>query len=138
MINRVATRATQRATRLASRRFASTESVYQNQKLVPNEAKAAEFKETYEGTRDHAKKTFGLWRNISIFVCIPALVATAISSYNHEMRHAEHRVHMSHIPDDEMPREFEFQNLRIKPYFWGDGDKTLFWHEGANRHVVDE
>ncbi|ANB14148.1 cytochrome c oxidase subunit VIa [Sugiyamaella lignohabitans] len=133
---RLATRST-RVMGLTGRRMASTEvaPVYQNKRFVPNEAKAKEFQETYEHTKEHANSTFGLWKNISIWVCVPALIASGINSYYIEKEHAEHREHNSHIPDEDMPTEFLFQNVRNKKYFWGDGDKTLFWNEKANRHV---
>lgn len=94
--------------------------------------------EDYVHTKEHAVGTADLWRKISIYVFVPTLLLVGINTYFIEKEHAEHRKHLLETPDSELPPEMEFQNLRIKPFFWGDGDKTLFWTDGVNRHVEQE
>lgn len=103
-----------------------------------NPGDARKMFEDYVHTKEHAVGTADLWRKISLYVFVPALLLVGINTYFIEKEHAEHREHLLHTPDEELPREMEFQNLRIKDFFWGDGDKTLFWNEGVNRHVRND
>lgn len=96
-----------------------------------------QFLESLIHTEEHGEKTAQLWKRIAIFVFVPAIIVTAIHTYFIEMEHAEHRKHMLETPDDQLPKEMEFQNIRSKDFFWGEGDKTLFWNEGINRHRRD-
>lgn len=93
------------------------------------------FAEHLTAVEHHAAGTAGLWKRISFFIALPAIGLTAINTYFVEVAHAHHREHMSKLTDDEWPVEYEFQNIRSKDYFWGDGDKTLFWNPAINRHV---
>ncbi|CEP60536.1 cytochrome c oxidase subunit VIa LALA0_S01e13146g [Lachancea lanzarotensis] len=99
---------------------------------------AKAFKETAENTHHHAKETSGLWLKISFFVAAPAIALAAVNTYFVEAAHAEHRKHLEHVPDSEWPKNYDYQNIRTKPFFWGDGDKTLFWNPVVNRHIGDE
>ncbi|SCU84760.1 LAFA_0D11848g1_1 [Lachancea sp. 'fantastica'] len=99
---------------------------------------AKAFKETAENTHHHAKETSGLWLKISMFVAAPAIALAAVNTYFVEAAHAEHRSHLKHVPDSEWPKNYDYQNIRTKPFFWGDGDKTLFWNPIVNRHISDE
>ncbi|SCU87795.1 LAMI_0D07514g1_1 [Lachancea mirantina] len=103
-----------------------------------DKAAAKAFKESLENSQHHAKDTSGLWKKISFFVAAPAITLAAINTYFIEAEHAEHRKHLKHVPDSEWPTPYEFQNIRSKPFFWGDGDKTLFWNPVVNRHIQDE
>lgn len=105
-------------------------------KLEPAKGKA--FIEAIEAEKHHAKQTSSLWRKISYFIAAPALAATAINTYFVEAEHAKHREHLAHVPDSEWPADYEFQNIRTKNFFWGDGDKTLFWNPVINRHIKHE
>ncbi|EDO14534.1 hypothetical protein Kpol_246p3 [Vanderwaltozyma polyspora DSM 70294] len=105
---------------------------------APNKAAAEAFKKSVEVTTEHAEATSNFWKRISLFVAAPAIGLTAINTYFVEKEHANHREHLKHIPDSEWPKQYEFQNIRSKPYFWGDGDKTLFWNPVVNRHITDE
>lgn len=125
--------------RVIGQRFSSTvadASKFQSKRLVPNPEKAKAYINTYTETREHAKSTFDLWRKVSIWVCIPALLASAVNTYFIEAEHAKHRAHDAEIPDEERLPEFDYQNIRSKKYFWGDGDKTLFWNPEVNRHIT--
>lgn len=108
-------------------------------KAYPNpDKKAAEaFKSHLKAEEEHAKGTSGLWRKISYFIAAPVTIAVAINTYLIEAKHAEHREHLAHVPDEEWPVQYEFMNIRTKNFFWGDGDKTLFWNPVINRHIKD-
>lgn len=110
-----------------------------NKPAFPNPSKKAaeEFKAELAATEHHAKSTSGLWRKISLFVAAPAVLATAVNTYFVEMEHAHHREHLAHVSDEDWPKDYEYMNLRTKPYFWGDGDKTLFWNPVINRHITE-
>ncbi|CCH42023.1 Cytochrome c oxidase polypeptide 6A,mitochondrial [Wickerhamomyces ciferrii] len=97
--------------------------------------KAAEaFKSHAKHEKEHAEGTTNLWRKISFFIAAPAIVATAINTYYVEAAHAKHREHLAHVSDEDWPKQYDFQNIRSKSFFWGDGDKTLFWNPVINRH----
>ncbi|CEP20521.1 unnamed protein product [Cyberlindnera jadinii] len=100
-------------------------------------AAAKAFKDSLAATEHHAKSTSGLWKKISWLVAAPAVIATAINTYFVEAEHAKHREHLSHVPDEEWPKQYEYMNIRSKPFFWGDGDKTLWWNPVINRHIKD-
>ena len=72
---------------------------------------------------------------ITMWVAVPAILLTGVNTWFVEKEHYEHRKHLEHVPDSEWPKDYEFQNMRQKPYFWGDGDKTLFWNPVVNRHI---
>ncbi|KAK4952280.1 hypothetical protein LTR66_013763 [Elasticomyces elasticus] len=50
----------------------------------------------------------------------------------------EHWEHKAHEPPLEEKVEYAYQNIRTKNYFWGDGDKTLFWNPNVNYHKKEE
>lgn len=102
---------------------------------APDKAAAAEFKKSIEATTHHAKSTSGLWFKITYFVAFPAIGLAALNTYFVEKEHYDHRQHLKHVSDEQWPKDHEYQNIRVKPFFWGDGDKTLFWNPVVNRHV---
>lgn len=93
------------------------------------------FKEQLTASEHHAGDTSRVWIKISAFVAAPVVALTAFNTYFVEKEHAEHREHLKHVPDDKWPRDYEYMNIRSKPFFWGDGDKTLFWNPVVNRHI---
>lgn len=101
--------------------------------------KAAQaFKDAITAEQHHAEGTSSFWRKISYFIAAPAVIATAINTYFVEAEHAEHRKHLAHVKDEDWPAQYDFQNIRSKNFFWGDGDKTLFWNPVINRHIKSE
>lgn len=96
------------------------------------------FKNAMNAEKSHAKGTSALWMKITMFVALPAIALTAVNTYFVEAEHAEHRKHLAHVSDADWPKQYEFQNIRSKPFFWGDGDKTLFWNPVVNRNIRDE
>ncbi|CCE64244.1 hypothetical protein TPHA_0H00340 [Tetrapisispora phaffii CBS 4417] len=105
---------------------------------APNKVAAEAYKKELKAVRDHAAGTSNFWKKISIMVAVPAIGLATINTYYVEVEHAEHRKHLSHVKDSDWPKDYEFQNIRSKPFFWGDGDKTLFWNPVVNRHIKDE
>lgn len=60
---------------------------------------------------------------------VPAVVIIAgANAYNQWNEHWEH---WEHMPPLEERTEYPYQNIRVKNYFWGDGDKVSspgFYH----------
>ncbi|CCG84465.1 protein of unknown function [Taphrina deformans PYCC 5710] len=86
--------------------------------------------------KEHAYETSDLWRKISIYVCVPALLIAGVNAYNLYTAHQAHVLHEAEEngdnEDNDTP-EYPYQNIRTKN-FWGDGDKTLFWNDKVNKH----
>ncbi|KAK6457697.1 cytochrome c oxidase subunit VIa [Scheffersomyces xylosifermentans] len=100
-----------------------------------NKAAGDAFKKTYEEKVHHSADITKLWKKITYIVALPAILLTAVPVINTELKHAEHREHLKHLSDEEWPVQYEYQNIRTHKYFWGDGDKTLFWNSDVNRHI---
>jgi hypothetical protein len=56
----------------------------------------------------------------------PALIIAAVNAW---VLWNEHWDHWAHKPALEDRTEFDYQNLRTKNYFWGDGDKVRLSHD---------
>ncbi|ODV58884.1 cytochrome c oxidase subunit VIa [Ascoidea rubescens DSM 1968] len=108
------------------------------QMLKPDKKIAKEFSDSLRATEDHAGKTSDLWMKITWFVAVPALIAATVNTYFVEKEHFHHIAEKAKIPDEEWPQQYEYQNIRSKPFFWGDGDKTFFWNDKINRNVKRE
>ncbi|RAL68353.1 hypothetical protein DID88_007084 [Monilinia fructigena] len=106
------------------RRFASSESTFTG---AENNA----FNRERQAVKDHAASTSDLWRKLSIYATIPCLI---IASVNAKILWDEHWDHWNHLEPLEERTEYPYQNVRTKNFFWGDGDKTLFWNEKVNYH----
>lgn len=52
---------------------------------------------------------------------IPALILGGINAYN---LWTEHWEHWNHLPPLEERVEYPYQNIRVKNFPWGDGDKV--------------
>jgi len=72
----------------------------------------------------HALQTKVTWRNISIFLAIPACGLVGYNAYIREKAHMEHGraefVAYSHL------------RIRNKPFPWGDGNHTLVHNPHTN------
>ncbi|KAK0633686.1 cytochrome c oxidase subunit VIa-domain-containing protein [Immersiella caudata] len=88
-----------------------------------------------QAVKEHAGATTELWRKISIYAVIPALILAGANAYN---LWTEHWEHWSHMPPLEERVEYPYQNIRTRNYQWGDGDKTLFWNDSVNYHNKDK
>ncbi|KAF1819099.1 cytochrome c oxidase subunit VIa [Dissoconium aciculare CBS 342.82] len=113
---------------VAQRRFASGGSNFQG-------AADNAFNRERAAVKAHAAESSDTWRKLSIYVVIPAL---CIASVNAWRLWSEHWEHWDHMPPLEERTEYPFQNIRTKNFFWGDGDKTLFWNPKVNYHKKDE
>ncbi|KAH8428990.1 cytochrome c oxidase subunit VIa [Aspergillus melleus] len=94
-----------------------------------------EFNREREAVKHHAAATSDLWRKLSIYAVIPALVLGSLTAYN---LWEEHWEHWDHMPPLEERTEYPYQNIRVKNYPWGDGDKTIFWNSSVNYHNKDK
>ncbi|KAG7194635.1 Cytochrome c oxidase polypeptide VIa [Scheffersomyces spartinae] len=83
----------------------------------------------------HSEGITNLWKKITYFVAFPVIALTALPIANVEMKHAKHREHQKHLSDEEWPTQYDYMNLRSRKFFWGDGDKTLFWNSDVNRNI---
>ncbi|THV72506.1 hypothetical protein D6D27_09582 [Aureobasidium pullulans] len=97
------------------RRFASTES------SAFHGAEDNAFNRERKAVKDHAAATSDLWRKLSIYVTIPALLIAGANAYVLWNEHWGHWEHME--PLEERP-EYPYQNIRTKNFYWGDGDKV--------------
>ncbi|CAG8514041.1 3308_t:CDS:2 [Paraglomus brasilianum] len=76
---------------------------------------------------EHAKATASLWKKISIYVCIPALVLSTANAYRLMKEHSKHEIHPEDVPN------YSYLRIRSKPFFWGNGDHTLFHNPAVNK-----
>ncbi|PSN70058.1 mitochondrial cytochrome c oxidase subunit VIa [Corynespora cassiicola Philippines] len=83
---------------------------------------------------EHAAESGEFWRKLSIYVALPCLL---IATVNGKMRWDAHWEHKSHEPPRSEQPEYPYQNIRTKNFWWGDGDKTLFWNDNVNYHKKD-
>ncbi|KAK6383310.1 hypothetical protein LTR65_010295 [Meristemomyces frigidus] len=84
--------------------------------------------------KDHAAASSDTWRKGSIYIVIPCLIIAAVNAWR---LWGEHWEHAAHEPIEDRV-EYPYMNIRTKNYFWGDGDKTLFWNPTVNIHQKDE
>ncbi|GMM45304.1 cytochrome c oxidase subunit VIa [Pichia kluyveri] len=104
--------------------------------FVADPAKGAEFTKHLNDIEHHASGSSSNWKKVSFFLAAPIIAITGINTYFVEAEHAEHRAHNKHLPDEEWPvPKYPYLNIRRVDFFWGDGDKTLFWNSDCNRHV---
>ncbi|KAF2205109.1 COX6A-domain-containing protein [Delitschia confertaspora ATCC 74209] len=94
-----------------------------------------EFNRERARIQEHAAESGELWRKLSIYVAIPALIVAAV---NAKIRWDAHWEHVAHEPPRSERPEYSYQNIRTKNFWWGDGDKTLFWNDKVNYHKKDE
>lgn len=85
----------------------------------------------------HAKGSGQLWGKICIFIVAPVIALTTYHVWTVESAHFEHLAAHPRKPSDELPPEFDYQNVRNSRFFWGDGDKTLFWNDKYNHKKED-
>ncbi|RKF76362.1 Cytochrome c oxidase subunit 6A, mitochondrial [Golovinomyces cichoracearum] len=108
---------------ITQRRFLRSESSQLNG--LPDNA----FNRERQAIKDHAAATSGMhpWN----YATIPAILIASINAW---VLWKEHWDHFAHLPPLEERTEYAYQNIRTKNFFWGDGDKTLFWNDDVNYH----
>ncbi|KAK2629652.1 hypothetical protein QTJ16_000472 [Diplocarpon rosae] len=111
------------------RRFASSES------SGFHGAEDNAFNRERKAVKDHAAATSDLWRKLSIYVVVPAMIITSANAW---VLWNEHWNHWEHMPPLEERVEYPYQNIRTKNFYWGDGDKTIFWNDKVNYHKKSE
>jgi len=94
-----------------------------------------EFALERQGVKDHAHGTADLWRKVTVYIACPAIILSLLNAWK---LYSEHHNHSAHGPLPEDKIEFPYQNIRVKNFFWGDGDKTLFWNDKVNYHAKPE
>ncbi|BDD63313.1 hypothetical protein MAP00_008222 [Monascus purpureus] len=98
-------------------RFNSTGSSKLPEWVVDNE-----FNRERAAVKEHAAGTSSLWRRLSIYAVIPCLIGGGLNAYNLWNEHWEH---WEHLPPLEERVEYPYQNIRVKNFPWGDGEKTF-------------
>ena len=66
-----------------------------------------------------------LWRNLTYFVALPAVVLVSINTYLVEKEHHKHFKRPEFIAYDHL-------RIRTKKFPWGDGNHTLFHNKKVN------
>ncbi|KAF2279555.1 COX6A-domain-containing protein [Westerdykella ornata] len=94
-----------------------------------------EFNRERAHIQEHAAESGEFWRKLCIYVAVPALIVAGV---NAKIRWDAHWEHVAHEPPREERPEYPYQNIRTKNFFWGDGDKTLFWNDKVNYHKRSE
>ena len=86
------------------------------------------FEKEFLEEEEHAVKTMGTWRLVSLFVAIPGCLVCAYSAWQKEQAHIQHI--SEHGRDPFIP--YTYMRLRNKPYPWGDGNHSLFHNPHTN------
>lgn len=73
----------------------------------------------------HDDNSHLMWKKLFFFVACPAIVICTIHTFIAEMEHREHWRRPPYVP-------YEFRNVRIKKFPWGDGNHSLFHHKVFN------
>ncbi|KAI8889023.1 mitochondrial cytochrome c oxidase subunit VIa [Backusella circina FSU 941] len=84
-----------------------------------------------DAVKHHAAGAANTWKNISIFVTIPALAAAGFNAYN---LYAEHHEHQKHHPKEWV--KYPYINYRGRDFFWGK--ESFFFNPSVNLSAVDE
>ncbi|XP_003746534.1 cytochrome c oxidase subunit 6A1, mitochondrial [Galendromus occidentalis] len=66
-----------------------------------------------------------LWKRLSLFVALPAVVIVGINTYLHELEHHKHEQRPEFIPCEHL-------GIINKPFPWGDGKHGLLFNKKVN------
>jgi len=70
-----------------------------------------------------------------LYIAFPTIIAASAKAWKEWNKHwSEHPTE----PPSGRRVEYPYQNIRVKKFPWGDGDKTLFWNDRVNYHKKDE
>ncbi|TFY80666.1 hypothetical protein EWM64_g3341 [Hericium alpestre] len=99
------------------------------------DAPASQWAQQREAVKHHSVETTTLWRRISLYVCLPGIVATAFWVRNVEAEHSEHVEHVKKEHGGELPPppDYEYLNRRSKPFPWGPN--SLFFNPHVNKDM---
>ncbi|KAI4527392.1 mitochondrial cytochrome c oxidase subunit VIa [Schizophyllum commune Tattone D] len=106
--------------------------------LTPNPEAAEQFVARQKAVEQHAAETTDLWRKVSFYVCIPAMLLCGAYVYKKETDHLAHLEHLRHENDGVLPQppEYEYLNMRRKPYPWGKN--SLFFNPEVQKNLEEE
>lgn len=65
------------------------------------------------------------WKMLSFFVAIPGVLFCMVNAYQGEMEHKAHAHRAEFLA-------YPHLRIRNKPFFWGDGNHSLFHNTSAN------
>ncbi|KAH9837037.1 mitochondrial cytochrome c oxidase subunit VIa [Rhodofomes roseus] len=97
------------------------------------------FWEKQAAESEHAGQTSELWRKISYYVCIPAVIVTSIWVYKVETEHMEHFEHLKAENGGKLPPvpNYEYINMRKSgPFPWGNN--SLFFNPHTQKNMEEE
>ncbi|CAG8440355.1 7603_t:CDS:2 [Ambispora gerdemannii] len=100
---------------------------------VANSEGTVPFVAQRQAIKEHAAATTRLWKNITIYVCVPSLILATWNAYRIMKEHEKHEAH-HHVSPEERPL-YPYMRLRNKPFPWGDGDHTLFHNP---KQIIEE
>ncbi|KAI0788646.1 cytochrome c oxidase, subunit VIa [Abortiporus biennis] len=120
---------------IARRAFLRAASGSRSYSATAGSVAKSKYHEELAALQAHAGETTEMWRKISFFVCIPAIVVTGIWVYKVEAEHAEHDAHLRAEHGGELPEvpAYEYLNKRSKPFPWGNN--SLFFNPKYNKNV---
>ncbi|GAA5866577.1 hypothetical protein JCM1840_002388 [Sporobolomyces johnsonii] len=89
-----------------------------------------DFIATRKAIEHHAKGSAELWRKITYYVALPAIVVGALNAKSMADEHERHLEHIKEENGGELPERIKYPyfNKREKDFPWGT-DKTLFWND---------
>ncbi|KZP16842.1 X15341 cytochrome C oxidase subunit [Athelia psychrophila] len=127
-----------RGTLRSTARLAPRRARMYSEEIQPTMVKpTAEWQAQQDALTHHAAEAADLWRKISFYVCLPAILAGSIYVYNVE---AKHKAHMDHLLEENdgvlpQPPAYEYLNRRVKPFPWGMN--SLFYNPKVNRNMEE-
>ncbi|EEB06151.2 cytochrome c oxidase subunit VIa [Schizosaccharomyces japonicus yFS275] len=84
------------------------------------------------------EKTANFWRNVSLYLCIPAILLSVLNARYLYKKHQKHMKHLEESGELEEEPIYAYENIRNTKYPWGNGEKTLFWNDKVNRLKKEE
>ncbi|KAI8092390.1 cytochrome c oxidase, subunit VIa [Gilbertella persicaria] len=72
------------------------------------------FEAERQAVKHHAADAASTWKKISLFVCVPTLLAAGINAYN---LYSEHQHHLEEHPPEWIG--YDYMNFRARNFFWG-------------------
>jgi len=110
-----------------------------SEEIIPAIVKpTAEWVAQKQALKHHAHEASELWRKISFYVCIPAIITGGIWVYKVEKDHHEHLDHLRAENGGVLPQppDYEYLNRRVKPFPWGMN--SLFFNPEVNKDLEAE
>ncbi|KAG8764991.1 Cytochrome c oxidase subunit 6A, mitochondrial [Serendipita sp. 397] len=88
-----------------------------------------EFLSKKEAVKHHAAHTTSLWKNISIFACVPVIIGAGYYVYDLEQKHAAHKAEHPHEYI-----EYPYLNRRPRQFPWGPN--SLFFNPHVQKDMT--